>query len=62
MNLYDQIKRIERIDHLIKSISAECPVQLARRLHISPGQTILGLCRTYRRNTGFSPQNNIRRE
>jgi hypothetical protein len=38
MHLHDQIKRIERIDYLIRSRSTGCPAELASKLHISPSQ------------------------
>lgn len=38
MNFYHQIKRIERIDYLIRSRSTGSPLELADKLSISPSQ------------------------
>jgi len=38
MNFYDQIKRIERIDYLIRLRSTGSPLDLAQKLRISPSQ------------------------
>lgn len=38
MNFYNQVRRIERIDYLIRSHSTGTPAELARKLRISQSQ------------------------
>ncbi len=38
MHLFDQLRRIERIDYLIRSRSTGKPTELAAKLGISPSQ------------------------
>jgi len=38
MNFYDQIRRIERLDTLLRTRSTGTPEELARKLGLSPSQ------------------------